>query len=149
MRAVIQRVSRAAVRVDGEVVGSIGTGLCVLLCAMAGDNDSDARFTARKLTTLRVFPDTAGKMNLSVQDVGAAVLLISQFTLAAETTSGTRPSFSGAAAPELAEQLYDQTCRLLRAAGIPVATGVFAARMEVELVNDGPVTIVLDSRGRS
>lgn len=146
MRCVIQRVSRAQVRVDGASVGSIGAGLCVLVGAMEGDGPEDCQFTARKLSSLRIFSDTEGRMNLDVRSAGNAILLISQFTLAADTTSGTRPSFSGAMAPDLAQDLLVQLRSLLEAEGITVATGVFGAKMEVELVNEGPVTICLDSR---
>ena len=149
MRAVVQRVSRAEVRVGGESVGSIGHGLCVLLCAMRGDDDSDAQFMARKLSTLRVFSDEAGKLNLSLPEVNGQALLISQFTLAADTTSGTRPSFSAALEPSAGQRLFDETCRLLREAGADVETGQFGAKMEVELVNDGPVTILIDSRRKA
>lgn len=148
MRAVVQRVSRAEVRVDGNVVGCIGAGLCVLLCAMRGDDDSDAQFMARKVPSLRIFTDSDGKMNHSLADLGGAILAVSQFTLSADTTSGTRPSFSGAMEPEEGRRLFELTCRLWREAGIQVGIGVFGAKMEVELVNDGPVTISLDSRDK-
>jgi len=148
MRAVIQRVSRARVSVEGRVVGSIGAGLCLLLCAMQGDDESDAQFIARKVQTLRIFTDAEGKMNLSLSDTGGAILAVSQFTLAADATSGTRPSFSTAMQPDEAQRLFDYTCDLWRAAVIEVATGEFGAKMEVELVNDGPVTIALDSRNK-
>ena len=146
MRAVVQRVSRAGVAVAGETVGAIGRGLCVLVGAMNDDGLEDAAFIARKLATLRIFPDEEGKMNLSVANVGGSVLLISQFTLAADTTSGTRPSFSSAMPPDKAQPLLDELAGLLRGQGLTVETGEFGAKMEVEIVNDGPVTIFLDSR---
>lgn len=146
MRCLLQRVSRACVRVDGLVSGEIGPGLCVLAGAMDGDGPEDAAFMARKLSSLRIFPDGEGKMNLDVRQAGGAVLLVSQFTLAADTTSGTRPSFSSALPPEPAAALLEVLRGLLEAEGLRVATGVFGAKMEVELVNDGPVTIMLDSR---
>jgi D-aminoacyl-tRNA deacylase len=148
MRAVVQRVSRAEVRVGGSVVDSIAGGLCILLCAMDGDADGDAQFMARKIPSLRIFPDDNGKMNLSLADVGGAILVVSQFTLSADTTSGTRPSFSAAMNPAEGQRLFELICRLWRDAGVSVATGEFGAKMEVELVNDGPVTISLDSRNR-
>jgi D-tyrosyl-tRNA(Tyr) deacylase len=148
MRAVVQRVSRASVSVEQRVVGAIQRGLCVLVGALEGDGAEDAAFIAHKLATLRIFPDEAGKMNLSATDVQGGVLLISQFTLAAETTSGTRPSFSAALPPAEAQPLLDQLAALLRQAGLEVATGEFGAKMLVELANDGPVTILLDSRAK-
>ena len=148
MRAVVQRVSHAEVRVQGRVAGAIGPGLCVLLCAMQGDGDNDARFIARKIRTLRIFNDETGKMNRSLADTGGAILAVSQFTLSADTASGTRPSFSAAMEPGEGRRLFDQTCALWSEAGIAVATGEFGAKMEVELLNDGPVTIILDSRNK-
>lgn len=148
MRAVVQRVAKAQVRVDGEVVGAIGPGLCVFVGALDGDRLEDAQFMARKLAGLRIFHDEQGKMNRSVIDVGGAILLVSQFTLAADTTSGTRPSFTAAMAPEPAEGLLADLIALLRARGIGVETGRFGAVMAVELVNQGPVTIILDSRNK-
>jgi D-tyrosyl-tRNA(Tyr) deacylase len=146
MRSVVQRVSRGAVRVDRQVVGEVGLGLVVLLGVAEGDSSEDARWTADKLAQLRIFEDEAGKMNRSVQDVAGSVLLVSQFTLLGDARKGNRPSFTGAAAPETASALYEEVAGLLRARGLPVATGVFRAHMEVELVNDGPVTLLLDSR---
>jgi D-aminoacyl-tRNA deacylase len=148
MRAVIQRVSRAAVRVEGRTIGEIGRGLLVLLCAMQGDTETDVQFMARKLATLRIFPDEQQKLNRSVQDVGGGILLVSQFTLAADTSSGTRPSFSGAAPAAEGQRLVEDCVALLRTQGLTVATGEFGASMEVELVNMGPVTIQLDSRNK-
>ena len=146
MRSVVQRVARAAVRVDRQVVGEVGHGLLVLLGVAAGDSDDDARWMADKLAQLRIFEDEGGKMNRSVQDVGGGVLLVSQFTLLSDTRKGNRPSFVGAAPPDAANALYESVAALLRARGLPVAQGVFRAHMEVESVNDGPVTLLLDSR---
>lgn len=151
MRAVIQRVSGASVSLpdeDGRLCGRIGPGLCVFACAMRDDMPEDADFIARKLASLRVFADSSGKFNLSLRDTGGAVLLVSQFTLAAETTSGTRPSFSKALEPRAAESLLRRLAATLTSAGIQVEQGVFAARMQVHLSNDGPVTIFLDSRNK-
>jgi D-tyrosyl-tRNA(Tyr) deacylase len=146
MRSVVQRVARAAVRVDRQVVGEVGQGLLVLLGVAEGDSDDDARWMADKLAQLRIFEDEGRKMNLSVHDVGGGVLLVSQFTLLGDTRKGNRPSFVGAAPPEVAIALYESVASLLRARGLPVAQGVFRAHMEVESVNDGPVTLLLDSR---
>jgi D-aminoacyl-tRNA deacylase len=146
MRAVIQRVSRAAVRVDGAVVGAVGRGLLVLLGVARGDGPDDAQALADKVAGLRIFEDPAGKMNLAVAEAGGGVLVVSQFTLLGDARKGNRPGFSDAAPPEEANALYEAVCDQLRARGLPVATGVFRAHMEVELVNDGPVTILLDSR---
>jgi len=143
MRAVCQRVTEARVRVDGAVVGEIGRGLCVLLGIALGDVDVER--LAGKVARLRVFPDDAGRFDRSVLDVGGAALVISQFTLIADTAKGNRPSFVGAAPPEEAGLLYEQFCTALEQLGVPVARGVFGASMAVELVNDGPVTIVLDA----
>jgi D-tyrosyl-tRNA(Tyr) deacylase len=138
----VQRVSEARVRVDGEVVGEIGRGVCVLLGIARGD--ADAAPLAGKIARLRVFPDEAGKFDRSLVDVGGDALVVSQFTLLADTAKGNRPSFTDAALPEEAEPLYERFCEALEAAGARVARGVFGAKMAVELVNDGPVTIVLD-----
>lgn len=146
MRAVVQRVSRAAVRVDGAVTGAVGRGLLVLLGVARDDGPGDARALADKVAGLRVFEDAAGKMNLAVGEVGGGVLVVSQFTLLGDARKGNRPSFTEAAPPEAASALYQAVCGLLRARGLPVETGVFRAEMQVELVNDGPVTILLDSR---
>jgi len=145
MRAVIQRVARAEVRVDGQVVGAVGKGLLVLLGVAQDDGEEAARFLADKVAALRVFEDSAGKMNLSLAEVGGGVLVVSQFTLFGDLRKGNRPSFTGAAPPEPANALYERFCAMLREKGFPVATGVFRAHMEVELVNDGPVTLMLDS----
>jgi D-tyrosyl-tRNA(Tyr) deacylase len=146
MRAVVQRVSRGAVRVDGEVTGQVGRGLVVLLGVAAADGGDDADWMADKVAQLRIFEDHAGKMNRSVTDVGGGVLIVSQFTLLGDARKGNRPSFVEAAPPEAASALYERVCARLRDRGLPVGTGVFRAHMDVELVNDGPVTILLDSR---
>ncbi|HET8539475.1 MAG TPA: D-aminoacyl-tRNA deacylase [Anaeromyxobacter sp.] len=146
MRAVVQRVSRAEVRVAGQATGRVGRGLAVLLGVARGDGEDDARQLAEKVAALRIFEDDAGKMNLSVRDVGGAALVVSQFTLLGDARKGNRPGFTDAAPPEEANALYERFCALLRERGLEVATGVFRASMEVELVNEGPVTILLDSR---
>jgi D-aminoacyl-tRNA deacylase len=143
MRAVCQRVSEARVRVGGAVVGEIGMGLCVLLGVARGDAEMDADRLAGKIARLRVFADEDGRFDRSLTDVGGAALVVSQFTLLADTAKGNRPSFTGAARPEEAEPLVERFCATLRGLGVPVEQGVFAATMAVELVNDGPVTIVL------
>jgi D-tyrosyl-tRNA(Tyr) deacylase len=142
MKAVLQRVSRAAVRVGDEVVGEIGPGLCVLLGVGRGDGPEEAAKLAGKVARLRVF-ERDGRFDVSLLDVGGEALVVSQFTLLADTAKGNRPSFTEAAPPELAEPLYETFCAELRAFGVTVATGRFGARMVVELVNDGPVTILL------
>jgi len=141
MMAVLQRVSEASVRVEGEVIGQIGAGLLVLLCAEKGDTEAVADKMLAKMLKLRIFNDDAGKMNLSVQDVAGGLLLVSQFTLAADVTSGTRPGFSGAAAPDDARRLYGYFVAQAQKAHPVVQTGRFAADMKVALVNDGPITI--------
>jgi D-aminoacyl-tRNA deacylase len=146
MKAVIQRVTRASVEMEGKVVGQIGEGLLVLLGVAKGDGAPDCRFLVEKLRTLRVFSDEGGKMNRSLTDVEGSVLLVSQFTLLGSTKNGRRPSFDEAAPPEEATRWYEQVATELRAQGTPVETGVFAAHMKVELLNDGPVTFLLDSR---
>ena len=145
MRAVVQRVSRARVVVDGDTLGQIGGGLVVLLGVASTDTEPDADRLAGKIARLRIFPDDDGRFDRSVQDAAGSVLAVSQFTLIADTRKGNRPSFSEAAAPEAAQGLYRRFCAVLAAEGIPVETGRFGAHMQVELVNDGPVTIVLDS----
>ncbi|HKP10008.1 MAG TPA: D-aminoacyl-tRNA deacylase [Gaiella sp.] len=145
MRAVIQRVSRAAVRVEGATVAEIGAGLLVLLGVAAEDTETDAERLAAKVARLRVFADEAGRFDRAVVDVGGAVLVVSQFTLLADTAKGNRPSFTAAAPPDDAERLYERFSGALRQLGLTVEQGVFGAKMEVELVNDGPVTIVLDA----
>lgn len=145
MRAVLQRVRSARVEVAGEVVGAIGGGLLVLLGVAQGDQATQARALAKKTAELRIFEDADGKMNLSVQEIGGAVLAVSQFTLLADCRKGRRPGFSAAAPPELANRLYQEYVTALRACGLTVATGIFQAEMQVHLVNDGPVTLVLDT----
>jgi D-tyrosyl-tRNA(Tyr) deacylase len=145
MKALVQRVTAARVRVDGQVVGEIGAGLCVLLGIAAGDGENDALRLARRVAALRVFENAAGKLDRNLRDTGGGALVVSQFTLIADTSKGNRPSFSGAAPPDRAEPLYLRFCIGLRAEGIPVATGLFAARMRVEIENDGPVTVLLET----
>jgi D-aminoacyl-tRNA deacylase len=144
MRAVCQRVSRARVRVAGESVAEIGPGLCVLLGVARGDGSDEAARLAGKVARLRVFPDEEGRFDRSVVDVAGAALVVSQFTLLADTAKGNRPSFTAAAPPGEAEPVYERFCEELEALGLPVGRGVFGAKMELELVNDGPVTIVLE-----
>ncbi|MBT6094826.1 MAG: D-tyrosyl-tRNA(Tyr) deacylase [Rhodospirillaceae bacterium] len=147
MKTILQRVSEANVSVDGEVVGAIGQGLLVLFCAETSDSSAQQGqidYFARKIATMRIFEDGSGKMNLSVKDIGGSALVISQFTLAAEWRNGNRPSFSGAASPDVGKALYDGFCAALADQGLVVETGEFGARMEVSLVNSGPVTIVMD-----
>src|SRR6202167_5949818 len=146
MRAVVQRVSRAEVRIEGRVAGKIGRGLLVLLGVADGDSDADAAFLVDRILGMRIFADTAGKMNLSIAQAGGELLVVSQFTLLADTNSGRRPSFTKAAAPDEARRLYQHFLSLARTRDVKVETGEFGATMEVELVNDGPVTIILDSR---
>ena len=144
MRCVIQRVSSAKVEIAGETVGAIEAGIMVLVCAMQGDTEENAARLAKKVAALRIFSDDQGKMNKSVIDVAGAALVISQFTLAADTSRGNRPGFSSSAPPEIGEHLYKKFCDHLAEAGIPVQTGRFAADMQVSLVNDGPVTIMME-----
>jgi D-tyrosyl-tRNA(Tyr) deacylase len=146
MRAVIQRVTRAQVTVDGQIRGSIQEGLLELLAVAADDGDADLAYLTEKTAGLRVFEDDAGKMNRSVQDIGGALLVVSQFTLFGDVRRGRRPSFDNAAPPQMADALYQRYVEMLRAKGLQVETGVFQATMQVELVNDGPVTILLDSK---
>ncbi len=145
MRAIVQRVSRAQVAVDGEIVGEVGRGLLVLLGVTHADTEMDADYLADKIAGLRVFEDENGKMNLDVASIGGGILVVSQFTLYGDVRRGKRPSFDAAAPPELARQLYQYFVARIRAAGLPCQTGRFQEMMEVELVNDGPVTILLDS----
>jgi D-tyrosyl-tRNA(Tyr) deacylase len=146
LRAVYQRVSRAAVSVEGREVASVGRGAMVLLAVGKEDTEKDAGYMAEKIAGLRVFPDSEGKMNLSLLDIRGEVLLISQFTLYGDVKKGKRPGFDGAAAPETGERLYLLTAEALNRLGVPTRTGVFGAHMEVELVNDGPVTILISSK---
>jgi len=145
MRALLQRVSHASVTVEGEVIGQTGPGLLVLICAMQGDAEAQADQLAAKIAKLRIFTDEAGKMNRSVRDVGGAALVVSQFTLAADTSRGNRPGFSAAAPPDEGKRLYEYFAEQLAAQGLPVETGEFGADMKVELLNDGPVTIWMDT----
>ena len=146
MKALVQRVKYARVKVAGETVGEIGAGLLILLGVGLEDTEKEAAFVADKCANLRIFEDDAGKMNRSLLDTGGAALVISQFTLYGDASHGRRPSFSAAAPPELAEPLYQKFVELIKNAGIPVATGRFRAEMAVELCNDGPVTIMVESR---
>lgn len=147
MRAVVQRVKEASVTVEGTVVGSISHGLLVLLGVGSGDTSADVKYMAKKIGGLRIFPDEQGKLNRDVQEVGGSILAVSQFTLYGDCRRGKRPSFSAAAPPELARALYEEFVAELRSLGIGVETGVFQAHMEVSLVNDGPVTLIVDSEG--
>ena len=149
MKAVIQRVTRASVHVEGKTVGQIEYGLLALLGVAKGDGESDGRYFVEKIRTLRIFSDEQGKMNRSLADIGGSVLLVSQFTLLGRTANGRRPSFDEAAPQDEAKRLYEEVVTGLRDHGTHVETGVFAAHMQVELLNDGPVTFVLDSRGAS
>ncbi len=146
MRACVQRVRQASVTIAGEVTGNIDRGLLVLLGITHEDTDADARYLADKIAGLRIFEDDAGKMNRSLEDVGGGMLVVSQFTLLGDCRKGRRPSFIDAAPPELAERLYETFLAAVAAGGIPVATGQFRAQMDVALVNDGPVTLLLDSK---
>lgn len=149
MRALVQRVAEASVTVGDRVTGEIGPGLLILICAMAGDGEAEAGRLAAKIARLRIFKDEAGKMNRSLLDTGGAGLVVSQFTLAADTSRGNRPGFSTAAPPAEGERLYDYFSDRLRAEGITVANGEFGADMAVRLVNDGPVTIWMDTADRA
>jgi D-tyrosyl-tRNA(Tyr) deacylase len=146
VRAVVQRVSEASVLVDGAVTGSVGAGHCVLVGVGQADTEDDARWLADKVADLRIFQDEEGKMNRSVLDAGGGVLAVSQFTLFGDARKGTRPGFTDAARPEVAQPLYARFCDELRARGLPVGEGVFRASMQVRIVNEGPVTLLLDSK---
>ena len=148
MRVVVQRVSRASVTIDGEVVGRIDRGLLVLLGITHGDTPEQARWLAEKVIGLRIFNDAEGKMNLGITDVGGAVLVVSQFTLYGDAQKGRRPSFIAAARPEQAIPLYEEFVNGIKALGVPVETGRFGAMMQVELVNDGPVTLIVETEGQ-
>ena len=145
MRVLLQRVSEASVAIEGEILSAIGPGLLVLICTEKGDDEADADFFARKIANIRLFADADGKTNLSILDVGGAALVISQFTLAADWRKGNRPGFSAAAGPETAERIYEYLCKQLAAEGVPLKTGRFRSHMAVSLVNDGPMTIWMDS----
>lgn len=144
MRALVQRVRRSAVSVDGQVVGAIGAGLMILLGVREGDTAEEARWLAPKIANLRIFPDDEGKLNRSVLDVGGEVLVVSQFTLYADCRKGRRPSFTTAARPEIADPLFERFVELLRAEGLRVETGIFQTEMLVEIHNDGPVTVIVE-----
>ena len=144
MRALLQRVSEAKVEVDGDLIGQCGKGLMILACAMQGDSEEQAEKLAAKISKLRIFKDDDGKMNRSITDIGGSILVVSQFTLAADTSRGNRPGFSAAAAPADGERLYLHFAQALRDLGLPVETGQFGADMKVSLVNDGPVTISME-----
>ena len=146
MRAVVQRVSKASVTVDGKVTGSIENGLLVFLGVGKEDSQEDIAFVAKKIINLRIFEDAAGKMNLSVKDINGEILLISQFTLFGDCRKGRRPDFTQAGPPQLAKKLYEKTIEAINEKGIPVQTGIFAAHMDIDSINDGPVTLILDSK---
>lgn len=146
MRAVVQRVLRSSVTVEGKIVGEIEKGFMVLLGVGEGDGAAEAAYLADRVAGLRVFADENGKMNLSIKQIGGAVLAVSQFTLYADVDRGRRPGFTGAAGPVVAKELYEQFCDELRKLEVPVQTGIFQADMQVELVNDGPVTIIIESK---
>ncbi|WP_321829460.1 D-aminoacyl-tRNA deacylase [Thalassovita sp.] len=145
MRALLQRISHASVTVEGEKIGQSGPGLLILTCAMQGDSEAQADHLAAKISKLRIFKDEAGKMNKSVKDIGGSALVVSQFTLAADTSRGNRPGFSTAASPEDGKALYEYFAAKLASEGVPVETGEFGADMKVELLNDGPVTIWMEA----
>src|SRR5579862_2936925 len=149
MRIVLQRVKSARVDVAGETVGSIGTGLVILLGITQSDEQEDARYLATKVIQLRIFPDSAGRMNRSLLEAGGSLLVVSQFTLYGDCRKGRRPSFEHAAQPEQARELYEYFIQFLKLSNIAVATGVFQAEMEIHLINDGPVTFILDSKQKS
>ncbi len=145
MRALIQRVTEASVRVEGAVIGTCGPGLLILVCAMPGDDEDTARALAGKIAKLRIFSDALGKMNQSLLDTGGSALVVSQFTLAADTSRGNRPGYSRAAPPDLARSLYEHFATSMRGLGVVTGTGTFGADMQVSLTNDGPVTIWMDT----
>ena len=144
MRALLQRVTSGSVSVDGKIIGETGPGLVILACAMQGDTGENVTATAKKIVNLRIFKDDEGRMNRSLLDTGGSALIISQFTLAADTSRGNRPGFSAAAAPDIGEVLYDQLCETIASYGVTVGKGQFGADMQVSLTNDGPVTIMVE-----
>lgn len=146
MKIVLQRVKKASVEVDGKIVGEIAKGVCLLVGIERGDTIQDGKFLSRKVAELRIFPDPEGKMNLSLAEVAGEVLAVSQFTLAGSVKKGRRPSFDGAESPERAAEVFNDFVACLRTSGVKVATGVFQARMDVHILNDGPVTFILDSK---
>jgi len=148
MKALLQKVSEAWVKVDGRLVSKIGKGLLIFLAVLVDDGEKEADYLAKRVAELRIFPDDEGKMNRSLLDVGGEALVVSQFTLAADTRKGRRPNFINAAKPEEAERLYNYFIERLREQGVPVASGVFQAMMEVGLINDGPVTFLIESKKR-
>jgi D-aminoacyl-tRNA deacylase len=148
MKIVLQRVKQASVETGGEVAGAIGRGICLLVGVEKGDSIRDAESLARKAVELRIFPDADGKMNLSLAEAGGEVLAVSQFTLAGSVNKGRRPSFDGAESPQIAAPLFDHFVSVIRAAGFKVETGVFQAAMDVAILNDGPVTFILDSKAK-
>ncbi|MCD6451484.1 MAG: D-tyrosyl-tRNA(Tyr) deacylase [Acidobacteria bacterium] len=148
MKALLQKVSEAWVKVDGRLVSKIGKGLLIFLAVLVDDGEKEADYLAKRVAELRIFPDDEGKMNRSLLDVGGEALVVSQFTLAADTRKGRRPNFINAAKPEEAERLYNHFIEKLREQGVPVASGVFQAMMEVGLINDGPVTFLIESKKR-
>jgi D-tyrosyl-tRNA(Tyr) deacylase len=149
LKAIIQRVSSASVSVDNTQISSIKNGFLILLGVQQGDDEKDLEYLVKKTAGMRIFKDDNQHMNLSIQDVNGEALVVSQFTLCADTHKGRRPSFIHAAPPEMAEQMYQQFCKQLKVAGVPVQTGKFGAMMDVSLINDGPVTIILDSRDKN
>jgi len=149
MKLVVQRVKAASVKVDGKTVGEIGSGLLVLAGVSRGDTVADAAFLAKKTVSLRIFDDANGVMNLSAADTGKAVLAVSQFTLYGDCRKGNRPSYIDAAGPDKGRELYDEYVRQLRLSGLQIETGVFQAEMDINLINDGPVTLILESTGRA
>lgn len=145
MRALLQRVSSASVTIEESIVGEIDQGLLIFVCALPGDDEATTKTLAAKIAKIRIFQDDDGRMNRSIRDIGGRALIVSQFTLAADTSRGNRPGFSGAASPDIARKLYEYFCACMKEEDIPVETGRFGADMAVQLINDGPVTIWLDS----
>ena len=148
MKAIVQRVSSASVEIEGKITGEVAHGLMILLCAVHSDSETEAEYLARKIAKLRIFSDQNDKTNLSIMDVGGSALVVSQFTLAANWKKGNRPSFIGAAEPEIANHLYEHFCQTMREEDVPVETGEFAAKMQVSLTNEGPFTIWMDTEDK-